>query len=175
MTDWSACNDCGEILNRRDDEEHICSKINVATSTKQRLFGSVIRPDRLPDLELVGYLHRWYMSPKGSGDNQFLHHILAADEPIFHDHPWHFRSIILSGGYDERTTPDGNIRYSVGDVIFHSASTCHYITRVLPDTWTMVFTGPKIRDWGFMVNGEWVKAGSENVTRCEVIFRNGNT
>jgi len=52
------------------------------------------------------YMHRYYLFLK---DRKFfpfnitLHKIVKSDDPIFHDHPWPFITIILSGGYWEHT------------------------------------------------------------------------
>ncbi|MCB1644624.1 MAG: hypothetical protein KDI36_04185 [Pseudomonadales bacterium] len=133
---------------------------------------SIFHPERLPDLELVGYLHRWCVIPRSRGKNQYLHHILSGDEPVFHDHPWDFRSLILSGGYTEMT-PEGPVERNPGDVYDKTATDLHYIATVKPDTWTMIFTGPTIRDWGFQIDGQWIAHEAYENRPLTAITRNG--
>ena len=103
-----------------------------------------------------------------------LHHILRSDDDRdLHDHPWSFLSIILWGGYWEHTPfrlPGGilpldirlrlnkdsagrfNLRtwYGVGRVLWRPVPSTHRLE--LPPgrtAWTLVFTGPKRREWGF--------------------------
>ena len=131
-------------------------------------------PPRAPDLELVGYLHRWCVKPRSRGENQYLHHILAADYPVLHEHPWSFKAMMLSGGYTEMT-PEGPVVRQAGDVYEKQATDLHYIATVKPDTWTMVFTGPTIRDWGFLDAGQWISHSDFTERRVEAITRNNYT
>jgi hypothetical protein len=133
---------------------------------------SIFEPPRLVDLELVGYLHRWCVKPRSKGENQYLHHILAPDYPVLHDHPWDFKSLILSGGYTEMT-PNGPVQHSAGDVYSRRATDLHYITEVQANTWTMIFTGPTLRDWGFLHNDQWISHADFTERRVESITRNG--
>jgi len=133
---------------------------------------SLFQPDRLPDLELVGYLHRWCVVPRSRQKNQYLHKILSADDPVFHDHPWSFRSVILSGGYIEMT-PQGRYQRNAGDVYDKRETDLHYIESVMPDTWSMVFTGPTVREWGFEIDGQWISHQHYSERPLQAIFRNG--
>ncbi|MBV1879972.1 MAG: hypothetical protein KUG79_20190 [Pseudomonadales bacterium] len=132
----------------------------------------VQKPQRLPDLELVGYLQRWCVTERSRRGNQYLHHIMAADEPVMHDHPWDFKSTILAGGYTEMT-PAGEVIYRQGDVVEKSATDLHYIAAVLPNTWSMILTGESVRDWGFLLDDEWVSHNDYQGARMDAIFRNG--
>ena len=57
------------------------------------------------------YLIRYYIFLKGSSNNiarrfpynLFLHRFLKSDEPIMHDHPWSYTTLILCGGYWEHS------------------------------------------------------------------------
>jgi hypothetical protein len=55
---------------------------------------------RLYKHHLGDYMRRWiFQTPWGT---IHLHHILRSDgDRAFHDHPWNFTSILLSGGYTE--------------------------------------------------------------------------
>lgn len=132
------------------------------------------RPDRPPDLELVGYLHRWCLLPRNRQGNIYLHRIIGPDEPVMHDHPWQFRSVILSGGYLE-VTPNGTRYRGVDNSHTRQAADRHYIQSVMPDTWTLVITGPVVREWGFWINGRWVhhRDYESDGQRFDVIKRNG--
>ena len=135
---------------------------------------------RPPDLELVGYLRRWCLIPRNREMNIYLHHILAPDEPVFHDHPWTFETKILSGSYvacrPAKYEPHDFTRYgmSEGERLLMGAGELHYIESVKPDTWTLVTTGPVVKDWGFLVNGKMVPHQDyEGDREFEVITRNG--
>jgi hypothetical protein len=132
----------------------------------------LIRPNRLADMELVGYLRRWSMKKRSKLANQYLHNILSADEPILHDHPWNFRSMILTGGYIE-VTPEAEFHRNAGDVYDKEATDLHYIRHVEPNTWTMIFTEKTIRNWGFMLDDKWVAHEDFPGRPLEAIFRNG--
>ena len=129
-------------------------------------------PVRLADMELVGYLERWCLRPRSDVGNLYLHHIIAGDEPVMHDHPWDFESQILLGGYTEMTAT-GVVERRVGDVFSKRATDLHYILSVLPNTWTRITTGRKSRDWGFVRDGRWVSHTAYGGRRMEAIFRNG--
>ena len=45
-----------------------------------------------------------------SGFEVYLHQFLHDDSPLFHDHPWSFLSILLSGTYEENILGSTNIR-----------------------------------------------------------------
>lgn len=139
-------------------------------------------PQREPDFEIPGYLRRWCLNERdneGKLGRFYLHNILGADEPFFHDHPWPFRILVLSGGYLE-VTPKGfapSKQWHIeGSTRVMDATTPHYISQVLPDTWTMIITGPVERKWGFYgSDGIWVEWDkfTEGRRDVEPIRRNG--
>ncbi len=111
-----------------------------------------------------------------SGDSLLLHYFARGDDDqALHDHPWNFRTTILVGGYIEHLPPadwmpsaiDGNAdgpswntrtkRRDVGDVIEHRATDLHCVGATDWNTWTLVRTGPRVREWGFHPPGQrWV-------------------
>ena len=101
------------------------------------------------------YLVRWSISTILGSIK--LHHILRSDEDRdCHDHPWSFLSIILRGGYWEHTPVSTGARfttrrwYGPGRVLWRPAPSIHRLE--LPPgrtAWTLIFTGPRIREWGF--------------------------
>lgn len=94
----------------------------------------------------------------------YWHHIDGPDpDPYPHDHPWAFASFVIRGGYEEVTyygehprIPDhANIwnRFS-----FHripAEGIAHKIYLVKPKTTTLIFAGPRKREWGFWSEYGW--------------------
>lgn len=87
----------------------------------------------------------------------YVHFIYREDlDPVPHDHPWRFWSLVLRGGYREEYHPDvreiGTSRqqqhepWSVHEFPLRAA---HRITSVEPRTVTLVLVGRKLRTWGF--------------------------
>jgi hypothetical protein len=107
------------------------------------------------------YLDRWGVRTPWFGI--YLHKMTAGDPGIdLHDHPWLLKSFILKGGYIEtRANIRDHMAYGArtGNVV-HKALTwnridldeCHTIDELLaPVTWTLAFSGPVRRRWGFYV------------------------
>jgi hypothetical protein len=92
------------------------------------------------------------------GDRRVMvHHIHRADtDRWLHNHPWREASFhIMCGGYVEERLVDGDIQsraYTPGDTNHLDAGTFHRITSVLPNTWTVGLIGPRVQDWGFLVD-----------------------
>lgn len=120
------------------------------------------------------YIRRWVLNVAGVGSLR-LHHWTASDDSRFlHDHAWPFTTLILRGGYTDITeemctmcagggcmwcSGTGSKRYgeylSAGMVRHRPAQHVHSV-RVEPGgCWTLMLTGPVVRDWGFWVDGEW--------------------
>lgn len=113
--------------------------------------------------ENVPYLTRWTLLGRrfeGKGRRAvFLHRFQRSDADEMHDHPWPFCSIILAGGYWEKTPApgwkagDGPTQlkwYGPGAVLHRPARWIHSV--VLPegrDCWTLVIRGVKVKSWGF--------------------------
>lgn len=124
-----------------------------------------------------------------SGNSVLLHYFARGDDDqALHDHPWaHFTTEVLAGGYDEHLPPwqweDAATRVGLdaarqmpgpawdarieprfpGDgrrTIVHGS--LHCVGAVLPGTWSLVVTGPRVVDdpavdWGFHPPGrEWI-------------------
>lgn len=88
-----------------------------------------------------------------------LHHFHRPDgDQCCHDHPWWFASLILRGGYVEEF-PDGRTQTNrAGRVLWRPIGFAHRVARLLsPDTWTLVLTGPKASEWGFLTRHGWVR------------------
>jgi hypothetical protein len=121
------------------------------------------------------YMDRYYLFLKNRTwfpVNVTLHRIKKSDDPIFHDHPWPYLTIILKGGYWEHTPlydTDGRMlsEFQVwrgpGSIIKRSAGEYHWIELddEKPAT-TLFFMGPQQREWGFLVESKkgihrWIK------------------
>jgi hypothetical protein len=137
----------------------------LANAVLNRLFKRIdlIRPD-----EQTPYLNRWVLwdrTAKG-GRRCFLHCFLRSDNYLLHDHSFDFWSLVLWGGYYEDTFPAAGAPASRFDTVrgyryplsvaSHPASFAHRV--ILPHgkkAWTLVWAGPKIRQWGFFCPQGW--------------------
>lgn len=112
------------------------------------------------------YLLRWYLIPRNPWLNIYLHKFLRDDDDrALHDHPWWFISVMLRGAYREWERFQGEFIYTdrhAPSLAYRSASHAHRV--VLPrfpgglpiPCWTIVVTGPKVREWGFHCPKGWV-------------------
>lgn len=109
------------------------------------------------------YMHRYYLflkNRKWFPFNFALHKIVKSDDPIFHDHPWPYMTIILKGGYYEHTPifdNDGKKFAEVsrwrgpGSIIIRGAKEYHWLElEENGSATTLFFMGPQLRDWGFL-------------------------
>lgn len=99
-------------------------------------------------------LRRYYIS-RTAAQHVYLHHLLRSDNSRHcHDHPWSFTTVLLTDDYIEHT-PDGACRRRRGTMLHRPARWLHWLELERP-CWTLVFTGPRERDWGFMTEDGWV-------------------
>ena len=112
------------------------------------------------------YLERYYVFLKDRTRfpfNVFLHRFLKSDPDDAHDHPWNYVSWILQGSLLEKNIEMGEkiSRTQVlksGNVIKRNAKSFHKLSLWKCDyVITLFFTGPRIKDWGYYVNGEWIQ------------------
>ncbi len=109
------------------------------------------------------YMLRWYLIPHNRWLNLYLHKFCRDDDDrALHDHPWWFLSIMLRGRYWETrparpgmiVTQEAFCRHAPS-VAFRRATDCHRVTlgrdikRQPIPCWTLVVTGPNVREWGF--------------------------
>lgn len=106
-------------------------------------------------LELDGpLLRRWVLvTPLGTFR---VHHLCAPDVAHYHDHPWSFLSVVVRGWYVEEF-PDGDtIRRGPGSLAWRSSRVLHRVAAVSEGgAWTLVFTSPRRKSWGFLRGGSW--------------------
>ena len=101
------------------------------------------------------YLRRWVVNCGLFSIR--LHHWLGSDDQRhLHDHPWAFITIVLRGGYIDRDDTRKD-RLLPGSIRVRSATYKHSV-RVRPSgCWSLVLTGPEVREWGFWVKGRFRK------------------
>lgn len=130
------------------------------------LFEKMDRYRLIPDRRTgANYMHRYYLLFKDRKTFPFnitLHKIVRSDDPIMHDHPWPFLTIILKGGYWEHT-PKGKTWHGPGSIIKRKANELHWLEldQDKPAT-TLFFMGPQQREWGFIIQDSkgkdtWIK------------------
>ena len=101
--------------------------------------------------------------------NVYLHQLYAPTwHPECHDHPWGFIAILLKRGYLERySNPRLDLpaefdvvdkRRRVGSILFRPATFAHNVITPWGTSWSMIFTTPKSRDWGFLPCDRQLKA-----------------
>lgn len=127
------------------------------------------------------YLRRWFISPRNPKDSKqwsrlYLHKFCKSDNlRDLHDHPWPYRTFILTGGYWEHSF---NPEYRKSEHIEPFIKSAFNKTRKkwygpfssfkrgakwthaveLKDerpAWTLFMTGPKERSWGFHTDKGW--------------------
>jgi len=115
------------------------------------------------------YLERYYIFLKDRTwfpFNIFLHKFLKSDPDDVHDHPWPYTTLILKGGYYE-WLPEFNVYgeqvgekrlwRGPGHFRFSTAHSFHRIElKQGIECWTLFMPGPQRREWGFLVNNNWI-------------------
>lgn len=98
----------------------------------------------------------------------YLHWIyLPDDDRDMHDHPWSFWSLIVRGGYTERTqTTISGVRLTGLDPVLrrhrtfslhkHPLARAHRIVDLRPKTITLLLVGRRCREWGFYTDQGFV-------------------
>lgn len=105
-----------------------------------------------PDCPLM---HRWTLLDL-SAWKLLVHHFLPnASDTDYHDHPRSFLTVVIYGGYTDRT-PWGVVdALRAGSIRFRDAEHAHITTVGPRGCWTVVVMGPKRRKWGFWRDGKW--------------------
>lgn len=140
--------------------------MKLPSAIRQWLLHSVTRivasrpPDRLIGPAGDVYMRRWYVIPRNSLFNIYLHHFLRSDDDrALHDHPWWNASILIEGKYVEHTVAAGGVHhrveYCAGDFKLRGAKYAHRIELTSGLCWTLFVTGPLLRTWGFHCPNGW--------------------
>ena len=83
-----------------------------------------------------------------------IHHWIRSDDKrFFHDHPWGFITIVLQGGYTD-VSPTGRDKLSAGSIRYRNAKHQHYVEVPEGGAWTLLLSGPQIRNWGYWIEGK---------------------
>lgn len=106
-------------------------------------------------LKEAPYMHRWVIDFKYFAIR--LHSWHDSDDLEYpHDHDWWFLSLVLYGSYINVIDGHGILR-SAGSLEYFPATFKHCVA-VPKKAITLLITGPKIRDFGFWVEGKFIKA-----------------
>lgn len=142
--------------------------------------------DLLVEREVIGapecaLLHRWTLLDTTRG-RLWVHHFMPDTEDRDpHDHPRSFVTFVVAGGYTDISylptwSASGFVerisRCRRGSIHFRHAEHMHR-TKTGPDgAWTIVLTGPDVREWGFLKHGIWwpmrryIDSFGHNSIRC---------
>tara|TARA_R110000824_G_scaffold347540_1_gene534282 strand:+ start:137 stop:571 length:435 start_codon:yes stop_codon:yes gene_type:complete len=104
------------------------------------------------------YMERWILRTKLF--QLRLHKIISSDDPGRppHDHPTFLASLILKGGYIQAVRGRPDETFTRGSFNIVPWGVAHIVTLLNEHapTWTLVFNGPKNREWGFQTDKGWV-------------------
>lgn len=108
-------------------------------------------PDHIIGPKSDPYLYRWYLWPRNRFCNLYLHKFLRDDDDrALHDHPWWFISVLLKGTYREVLSDQVQTTWRKRlSIVFRPATHRHRVVIGTDTCWTLVLTGPRVRDWGF--------------------------
>lgn len=117
----------------------------------------------------IPYLDRYYVFLKDRNRFPFnitLHKVMVSDEPVLHDHPWGYATLILKGGYWEhiplRNETTGGVVGTTrvwrgpGHFRIRSADDLHWLELEKDEAgneipcWSLFFMGKKKKEWGFL-------------------------
>lgn len=108
------------------------------------------------------YVLRWYIWPRNKWLNLYLHKFQHDDDDrALHDHPWWFVSLMLRGSYVEVLQGGTKWWRRAGSLAFRPADHAHRVVLPRDDDgnmkpcWTLVLTGPVVREWGFHCPKGW--------------------
>jgi hypothetical protein len=86
-----------------------------------------------------------------------LHKWVGSDDTrAMHDHPYCFITIPLSGSYEDWSVNRIEL-LRLGKIRYRSANYRHYVVPIDKPCWTLVISGPFIRQWGFWKNGKFIR------------------
>lgn len=136
------------------------SAIGACLPWRWRELASAVRAAsyRTPYSNIADYMDRFWFLPELFGERARLHRTMRSDRGRdLHDHPWHFVSIILEGGYTEEIEIQSGPnplhetrRYRAGDILFRHAEHRHRLeVEDASECWSLVFTSSHVREWGF--------------------------
>ena len=97
--------------------------------------------------------------------------IRSDDKRYMHDHPWHFVTLVVRGGYtDVSYRINGGTEFDklpeteivrdvlrVGSIRLRPASHRHYVEVGPEGAWTVLLTSPVVRHWGYWVKSKFTR------------------
>lgn len=133
---------------------------------------------REPNVFLGGredtYMKRWFVIPRNPVFNIYFHEFMRSDNDVLHDHPWWNASWILAGSYKEivpdvakgvqpkQGVPLKTLVRKEGFFGFRRGVAAHRVELYDHPTeprslyvYTLFFTGPRFRKWGFWCKHAW--------------------
>lgn len=137
-------------------------------------------PDFVVGLRTDPYLLRWWLIPRNPIFNVYLHCFMRSDDDrALHDHPWYSLSLALDGRMIEHTDEPhrgrvlsviepGDWRWRAPEFAHRLELPAHQVmvprpgggTQLVNESprpaWTLFFTGPRLREWGFHCQRGWV-------------------
>jgi hypothetical protein len=135
-------------------------------NTLERLDRKRIIMDRTCNEPLLTRYYLFLKDRKRFPFNVFLHKFHKGDPDDVHDHPWPYATLILKGGYyewvpqfDSQGKKFGEIAHWRGPGHFRICSATSYHRIELDPSvtaWTLFMPGPQKREWGFLVNNQWI-------------------
>jgi hypothetical protein len=102
----------------------------------------------------IGEKFTRYFLVKSKYFNIYLHQLNAPNwHPECHDHPWSFLAILLKKGYVEECVGPNDTTYQKrrrpGSILWRPATFIHNVITPFGTSWSLIFTSPKSREWGF--------------------------
>jgi len=111
----------------------------------------------------------------------YIHHILESDQDKhLHNHPWHFSSYILYGGYEETRYLNTNGRFvdylSFTRIVKWKTSfkinEFHKIKLLKNCCWSLVFTGKRINpEWGYLTEKGFIESNEYRIRKNKGEFK----
>lgn len=103
----------------------------------------------------------------------YLHQFTNDDEPLLHDHPWSFASLLLSGNYVEHFSDNNSISRTRWSLSLRSSKRRHRVS--VPESYrgntiTLLVAGRRHRDWYF-----WEQSETRRLTPHEYGILRGAT
>lgn len=126
------------------------------------------RLKRIPNCDGSAYLTRLIILEWADGSKLMLHKFHSSDhDRDLHDHPWAFKTFILWRGYIEHHAGGSRRRYP-GMLLQRPAQWRHRVELIKgKPAWTLVFTGPKVREWGYHTPAGWVSHTEWWASNCD--------
>ena len=128
-----------------------------------------------PHTDNLYLIRHWLTPPHGVGSDGapsaanclVLHHFVEADpDRYLHNHPYSITAQVLEGYYvEERWDPVNKVSLldtkRPNSVNLIQPDTYHRVERIMMSeesggVWTLSHMGPKVQEWGFLVDGEHI-------------------